>query len=715
MTSNRSSSNRKMTYAGTVFRRKAWVTALTVLVMFLFFVLVFGIVLNNIRQAWGVTAGVDGDVYTAYSYLFSLKDMAETYLGAQSPFLIVMTILAAISGIQGFSWLHRRTSADFYLSEPYTRGKQMAVEMLTSVFQTALFLAIFEGIGLLMARAFGVSVQALATTVVQGYITEIVYFLAVYMLAVFSCLISGTTLISVLVFIFFMAVEAGFRLTLNLYMSYYFKTYYETGTMKFLFSPVGNLFQETFAEGIVRNLIFAALLCLFSFLAFRLRPAEKAGKAFIFAPVYYGIKISTAVLAALIAGWFLDEYYYSFDRPIGASAIIMAVAAGLITCLVFEVIYSASLSGALKRLWQAALVCLGSVALIYAFKTDAFGYDSYIPKAEDVKDCAIMYLNDNRSYHSVKDGEESLTYVSTSPRFDDMHLTDVEAVIELARIGQEHITEERSDQTESDSLGKYVIACHMKNGRDVYRTIDIPEDVDVSLIDSVFGTGEYLEKYYFIDILSNNAIFTDNNNGELYFTYNTAKGELSLRPADISGLLREFLKVYRTDLEEYGRFSVLSESHPVGAVNFGNDSETDWNSRFNYSFPVFPEYENTLAFLEEKEIYLEEVPDASSVMELQIYKESYVAPEYVYSHDWDAYSDIPNSAEWGYVVTDPDTISQILDLSEAYGGDLDYGYDDTCYQFASLHRYRKIYVLAMSEEDSAVLLLPAGAALPEMP
>ena len=239
------------------------------------------------------------------------------------------------------------------------------------------------------------------------------------------------------------------------------------------------------------TLIFAALACIF----FVRRPAEYAGKAGIYSPVY----VISAILAAIGISSFVGEL--ALNRYL---LTLLVCAAFAVVFFILIAVYKASLKSSLGHFRSA----LGGVSalllcvLICAF--GAFGYSDYIPETAEIESAVINYVGNPAalSVSRINMSFEGGFYTDGAPQADFNLITkSVKAHAKLSwwmSLGDMPVLTDEGDIEAVRDIHRYVIDAGMVSRGDC----KLEEDVSDSAIQCNFYVvytlkdGRRVERFY---------------------------------------------------------------------------------------------------------------------------------------------------------------------------------------------------------------------------
>ena len=274
-----------------------------------------------------------------------------------------------------------------------------------------------------------------------------------------------------------------------------------------------------------------------------------------------------------------------------------------------------------KKLYHIPVSALLIIAVVIVCRFDLIGFENYIPSENSVESCAIASYDNNGLSHFEKNeyGVYEEQY-DCSGVLNKMNLRNVSDVMELARVGQRIKSEEdrsyngfaksytqdfEEDEDVSYTDGwNYVVLYKLKSGKKVYRVIRIPVDTDTDLMDRITTSAEYRSAMLQSDDDFVNALMAASDHHKLGF-YNGCRESEKIDGA----FIREFISAYEKDINEKYSYSLSRFKCPAGFVQYNMDDDYydyTFGQTYYLSYPVFEDYENTMAFLRQHDIYFEE-------------------------------------------------------------------------------------------------------------
>lgn len=708
MTSKNSSSLKTLRE---LLRSRIWALALSFILFFLY-------------DAVGTIANILRSHNFAEVYRYSAAQRRSEALAEVSKWLGVrqyfgwtaVIFLAVVAGISGFAWMDSRQKIDFYESLPVKRSARFRQIVLSGILVFLIPGVLCLAAGLLIAAGMGVMTSAIVWDAWYELLRLFILYLGVFAISTLAAMWTGNVIIAVIadaVLLLIGKVTAVLAASLK---SMFFFTYYATGQQaRDIFSPIDNyrllalpfLFGDDVfsSSGLSKNygvstmnylhacvgaawkydllsLAVTAFVLWLAYISYKKRRNEDAGMAVVFAPVRIVTKLVISIIGGLSAGLVVASLFASSQsHSTAVICIIFIIIAVMILCAVIQIIYDFNFRSCMKGAWAMAVSGILAVALFLMFRSDVFGYDSYIPREDAVDSAAVANLSDMTMYF---DENGTPVYDSVKAAAKYMKLTDISDVTALARYGQAYTAAEEKGQRDaadaSAQVYNLVVLYRMKDGRKIYRQFDIPTDTEASLLDSITGSEEYHEGYF--NFRNARGYFDSTMTGTISYTSEWDQ-EAGLTPAAVSDDQYDSLKqALLEDTAQYC-YSMASEEQVIGKVIISRrqhgDPETgetgsdaiDSSALSNNSngdslmINIYPSYSNTIQWLKKEGLWVEPVPDAADVMSVEVYDYDSAdllgkTNEEMTDQDYNVYAAV--------IYTDEDRVKEILENAcNSYG------------------------------------------------
>lgn len=605
-------------------KRRIWVWIISILAQIVLYPGIMTVYLSRIKS-WHE----NGAYLTEELYKAELQGAARDAVGFQPNALAPITFLGVVIAMQGFLYLHDRKKVDMYHSVPVSAKKRFAVIYTNGILIYLVPNLLCMALALIMAAMQGALTGGVLAECGLAFLLNLLYFLVVYHTAALAVMLTGNVVITafavcVLLFIGYAVTTLGAVMKQSFFdtASFFFNhdIEYKFSVVAEYFIRIPELKRMTSFPRIMNTILplygkwflFSLVLFALSYFTYLKRPAETAGKAIAFRAIIPFIKI----ILSVIGGLFLYDIVDSATYHNLFVAILCMIVGTLLCCAFMETIFEFDIRAAIKRPVSTGIsaVLVAVIFCIYYF--DLFGYDAYIPDVEKVESVAVN-VGPYQVYVEWLDEEECINYVSAEHYYEDnMFLTDVEAVCELARKSQ-GITDGE------DMLDARVICIlyRLKSGREVSRRIivDCADPTNEELLNRLIGTQEYREGYFQI-VKDEVPFFKLQRRMQIRYMTGAVTSEI---PSGDAARLRE---AWVKDMEEYD-FSLARNNRLCGVLEWSlDDRYTRWE------LPVYESFTNTIAFLKEYNAYYPVNLRAQDIESLEITNYHY-DDELVYAAD----------------------------------------------------------------------------------
>ncbi|MCR5487222.1 MAG: DUF6449 domain-containing protein [Lachnospiraceae bacterium] len=582
------------------------------------------------------------------------------------PVLLLIIALALVNGLQGMGYLLSRVQSDLYGSIPVKRTVLFGAGYLNGILLFAAPYSIMHITCVLIGASRGILTENSLAFGFINLLVQVLAYTAIYTVVVLSAILTGHIVVAMAGTLVLLGIGP-----FGILMDYAYKTTFfltcsdeqasEHWTTLFS-SPVATLIGlsaevlELNGSGylsrkfwILTAVMLAAtlLLALACFLLIRIRPAEAAGNAMAFSPTRPVIKAAVMVPAAMAFGIF---FYY-----IGRSSrgwLVFGIVMGILLCQALaEVIFEFDLKAAVKHPKSFGVGVVLSCFVIGIYVFDLLGYDRYIPDPGSVSYAALSGygLQDGITYLEEEPG--SYGYMdNTAYRLEHMRLTCIGDVNTLAGAGVEFARARRRGELmsgdEDRSYASLTICWTKKNGRKVcrqYSGIDLCDAEIFDAYDRIYQTREYKDGVYPCLSLTPDRM-----------DLAVVQTSLEERPLVLSDREKqELLKVYNGELLKQDARGIR-DSFPCARIrtecywkpgenkNRGFDPEGDGSYTTGDLF-VFPEFEQTAAFLRDHGVDVAQKADPQRVSRIQVNwfeGEEWQTAEYRAPEDSDKISEI---------------------------------------------------------------------------
>jgi len=600
-------------------KRRIWVWIISILGQLMLYPGILEIYLSRIDFR-----NTSGAYELPEHYKIALQDAAADALGFQPLCMLPVALLGILIAVQGFSYLYDRKKVDMYHSVPVSAKRRFAVIYVNGILMYVMPAFFCMLIAVLMASVQGAMTGRCMVECGLAMLLNLLYFLVVYHTAVLAVMLTGNVIITgfaavILLSIAYVAYSALLTLRDSFFHTAvsFFKDSSFRGSIIIEYDWKVRLLKDTsLLSDIVRTILpiygkwFVSALALLalSWLAYRRRPAEAAGKAMAFSNLGSVVKMIVSVVAGLVVGELVYELTY-YNVVLTALGMIGGTA---LCAVVMEVIYESDIREAFRHPVSTGIAAAVTAFIFCIFQFDLFGYDSYIPEAGEIESFA-MDIGSYQEYLEWCDEDDAVRYVGVSLYLkENMFLTDVDAVCELAKKGQELIGDWNTGGKDSGGRGIRTVKVlyRLRSGKEVERFlwIDFEDASNEELLNRIVGTQEYRDGFYLMANEDEMEVLFAEMEREWQVIYTNGAIETEL-PVSEAGRLRE---MWSKDMEQFD-FTLAYRNRPCG--------ELSWRIRDSYidlHLPVYENFTNTLALLEEYQAYYPVELRAEDVLSLEI-------------------------------------------------------------------------------------------------
>ncbi len=594
--------SRALFYKGMIedLRHRVWMIALSCLGSFLAMPVFFLLV----RREWDdrITRWTESSSWDIEEYkLTSICSFFNEYLTVTCGIILVAGAL--IVGIFGFRFVFSKKMVDLYHSIPITRKQLFLIHYLNGFIIWFVPMLIGAVICAVFALFFLGSGAAWMTAVGKLLITVgnlVLAFLLVYHVAIVAVMLSGNiinTLISGAIISF--GVLAAYCM-LEGFAGTYFDTYYSffNGNMEKIIwaSPIPAAIYQLYMRGVndmqvlplVMNIFMIAATWLAGFVIYNRRPSELAEQGMKMKAVQVVFKTLVTCMAGMV-GWILF-YFITGENSIGWM-IFGAVLAGVLVYGILDIIFHMDFKAFFAHKLQMGITVIASVVIGFVFLFDLVGYDSYVPRKEDIADMGV-YIN-NFGY--------SLT--DTVDRIDEMEYTDQDTIYAFL----ERMTGKESLYPENGSSTMAYVRITEKSGKTYYRCYRVWES-DEDVVVPILRDESYIETNMLLpqDFIEHIEVGT--NLAEL-------QGMGNYWVLDDVNVAREFLEAYNQDIKENPDLFITQEDEVLASAFFRCYSE----NYYYVHLDIYESMEHVKAVLEKYDYdNILEKPDAKDLESIEI-------------------------------------------------------------------------------------------------
>jgi len=384
--------------------RRLWTLILSSLVFFGTFGVAFTMIIQNYvgrysRASYG---------YTNIQFIERVSsNLCEDFYGFFPWFMAVAIIGAVICAMNGFAYLHSRKQMDFYHSLPIKREKIFAVRLVNGVLIYAVPYLAGLLYSYLLCTLYGVMTWNIFKTGLFTFSVHLLGYLIVYMSVVLAMMLTGKAVIAFFgTCVLNLYAPAIYGLYMVLKDSFFITSYNNSidiedavcitkwftpgGYYLSLMAAINDSETPLWPEFIGIVILIAALVALTLWL-YKKRASEKAGTSMAFKITEPIIRVMISVPVGILAGFMFFTIQYDYGRSASVLWLIFGGLLGAFLCHgVMEALYKGDIKKCLSHKYQMFAVMAAAAIIPLVFLYDIFGYDSYIPKKQDVKSMAVI-------------------------------------------------------------------------------------------------------------------------------------------------------------------------------------------------------------------------------------------------------------------------------------------------------------------------------------
>ena len=452
------------------------------------------------------------DAYTTYTQAISSLETAPDTNNAiavavkvfqiiASQMIYFLTIIfAIIYTVKVYSYLHNKRKADLYGSLPISRIMLFVSKSASAYLFTLIPAMFFLGIIFIVSMCFGQPIVNEALNIYVKLLMGTLASISAYGLISVCC---GTTLNSVIMFITVcIAYPLSAMFIKGVANGFFYGSY--TGIFKnhFIMNALNPLAAYD-GINIIYWLIFSAVCIVASAFLVKRRKAERAQASF----AYYLPCHIVKVLVAFLAGMFLGVLFGSLNvLGNGYFGFVFGFILGSVPAFVIaHLIFYKGFSKLIRTSIPLGGLVVVVVAVMAVCSYDVFGYNEFIPKADDVKSAGLI---DSSNLYRESDSNLNKIVRNSAEDFTDKERINSIISSHSSIIADKDFTSYKKFQSVwydmfvyNMNIGlnemRYSFAYKMNNGSVVTRTYSVYDSFSSDTIDTseIVNTKTYTEKY----------------------------------------------------------------------------------------------------------------------------------------------------------------------------------------------------------------------------
>ena len=452
------------------------------------------------------------DAYTTYSQAISSLETAPDTNNAiavavkifqiiASQMIYFLTIIfAIIYTVKVYSYLHNKRKADLYGSLPISRIMLFVSKSASAYLFTLIPAMFFLGIIFIVSMCFGQPIVNEALNIYVKLLMGTLASISAYGLISVCC---GTTLNSVIMFITVcIAYPLSAMFIKGVANGFFYGSY--TGIFKnhFIMNALNPLAAYD-GINIIYWLIFSAVCIVASAFLVKRRKAERAQASF----AYYLPCHIVKVLVSFLVGMFLGVLFGSLNvLGNGYFGFVFGFILGSVPAFVIaHLIFYKGISKLIRTSIPLGGLVVVVVAVMAVCSYDVFGYNEFIPKADDVKSAGLI---DSSNLYRESDSNLNKIVRNSAEDFTDKERINSIISSHSSIIADKDFTSYKKFQSVwydmfvyNMNIGlnemRYSFAYKMNNGSVVTRTYSVYDSFSSDTIDTseIVNTKTYTEKY----------------------------------------------------------------------------------------------------------------------------------------------------------------------------------------------------------------------------
>lgn len=589
------------------FEQRIWLPVIFFITGFL----CLEIVLISRLEAWSENVNFAERIH---SYLLN------EFFAPHAEIMLLTIIVAALSALSGFAFMHSAKRLDVYHSLPIKREVLFWQRFCYGILYYVVPLVLHVLICVLICVANGIAGKAVLLQAVWFTLGQIIFYITFYAVVITAVCLTGNIVISVLGAGLLSIYSLGLYALQMALMEKFFTTYHYMGAKGMIpaISPGHIFFQlvvsiENSSDPFVKYTDYVGdyvkLVCMaviytgIALFLYKKRPTEAAGRTIAFSVTEPVIKAVIVIPASFVSGYIFDGIFYNSR---GYGWFLFGVIFGfLLACPIMEIIFRKDVKALGKHPMQLLFNGVCVMAIFGLFRFDLFGYDSYLPKETEVESYAVSF------------GSAPYIYIynqnMTNYRMEHMVITDnadTRRLIEsgVAATRKTRLSEMGLEQESSDYYDSMLVKYQLKNGKAVYRNylVNLADEQVLQDMAATCDTMEYKLGVY--PVLQEGR--SDNYVG-LLLNYAYGIDSVSLSKEQ----METFVETYKRELTNF-KFEEFLTEYPVANLAFAvklaetedgyvmrqlatKDFGIDDYDEEESGYTIYPSFTQTIALLKE--------------------------------------------------------------------------------------------------------------------
>ena len=605
-------------------KRRNWIFGISFLVFFCCFPGYLLLRLNSILSTYE-----NADAEGLLLMQRRMDDVVSALFHSNGFLPVLIIFLAVLIGMQGFAYLHNKKQVDFYHSQPVSRKRRFTVLWFDGVVIFVVTYWVNMLLGMMVATVFGSMSGTIMTGAIKAFCLYLLLFLGIYHLAMIAVLLTGNTLVSLLMMGLLLGYELAARAITVLMASSFFITFgsgEENKIFDTIFSPIVNIYKYiilagrqgryysydgkvyTYGNIAVGLLLLAIVFGIVSYFLYKMRASESHGNSISFPKMKEILRFALL----LVFGIFCTYAVYFVAGESVVLGILGAVFSVALGHAVIQLIYEVDFRAIRKKLVTAVVSLVSVIVVFLAFRYDWIGYDSRIPKQSKVESVYVSLVAESFGdcNYVMQDGTEIYRWY----RARNMEITDLDTIYALLE-NRERIT--RDTKTYDRNCENMEIKFRFRNGKTENRILYINYEENMELLNEIYHMDAYQ--------LANNQVMEENfvdNYRIISATYNNGFGNVT---APIEVDMHALVEAYKKDVEN-ADYEEVYYNYPKAQISLLGVGIQNEEYRNSWNILIYDSYKNTIALLEQAGINHNNVFDnayRNRIQKIEVRQEDY--------------------------------------------------------------------------------------------
>lgn len=501
-----------------------------------------------------------------------LSELTQPSFGYAVPIIFIGVLLA----FDFFRYLHSKKQIDFFDTLPLQRKDWFIIRFLSAGIVFIIPYCICVVFEIVILASFNVLSTPLLCNLLWNAACMILSFLIIFIFGVLCMILTGNSIVAVFIYgIISLYAPILLRYLYPIYAQEYFETYFSDNTKLYYLnylSPMGLTYKLTHSYygwipkdhviDFIAILVMIVLSLVITYILYKKRPSEAAGRAMTFEKWNPIIRILIVIPISLYVGMYLSMIAIT-------GSYIWMIFGFAITAILLNGIIESVFRFDIRGLWtnkRQMLACF-VISILFAliFWIDLFHYDQYVPSLSKI---------------------ETVTFTcngidSNTEEQNGLHGKNIAPIVQLAK----NIISQNTSIDDGPEREWLMIEYHMKNGSVIARQYYIDYETNKDLLDQIFATEDYKD-----DICK---LYTDDWSKISHISFGDGISDipLYLTEAEMNLFFNTYMKEY-TPLT----FSYMRENASV--IYFTAHSKAD-DEFYDYTCYIYPNFKQTIALLEQ--------------------------------------------------------------------------------------------------------------------